>query len=117
MGNLDGSPPDIEDRRPNQIPGVLSPLRLEKIEACKDAKEGWCHQKTAKVVPGISLAKFACNFIGEVTNDWSGDSIGDLTAQEAQTRNVLVQLDYLEQIEGQVDKPHGCAQIICKVTN
>ena len=78
MRNLYGSPANVEDGRPDEVPGILAAHGAKEVESNKDAKESRGDQEATRVVPCVALAALALNLVGKVTDDWSCDAIGDL---------------------------------------
>jgi len=72
----------------------------------ENAEEGWKHEHTPHEVPGITLARRAVEFIAEHSDNRSSDSVRNLPRKETSRRNIRRQLNDIEEVVVQVNKPH-----------
>ena len=63
--NLYCCPANVEYRRKDDIPCILTSHTIEEVKAEKDAEECWCHKYASHVVPCVPLAQLASNFIAD----------------------------------------------------
>lgn len=84
MSNLDGSPANVENSGPNEIPGILTLLTGKEVKTEEDAQEGGRNEYATHVVPNVAVSTWAAHLIRKVPNNRCCDTVCNLTAKQAQ---------------------------------